>query len=239
MPTVPLDSDSLTIVVKGHFKAAIFSPAWLWKQELIGPEEYEAAVVEIISPDVAKFSCLWLNCLITGDTLQFGTNDNDEFERVRDAVVGVLRILDQTPVGALGINRAVGFHVETISEWHAIGDALTPKVPWEEVLKLPGMSNIAMWGVREDLYKGRVVIAVEPAGERGVSIIHNDHYDLTMVESQATSRDDPNLYNAALMGTATQEKLPVALEILRDSFQASISRSTQAVSHIFAIGGKK
>jgi hypothetical protein len=236
--TVPLSSDSLTIVVKGHFKAAIFSPAWMWKQELIGPEEYEASEVEIISADVAKFTCLWLRCLITRDTLQFSTDEDDEFERVRDAVVGVLRILDQTPVAALGINRAVKFQVGEIAEWHAIGDTLAPKAPWDGVLKVPGMANITMWGVREDLYKGRIAIAVEPAGPLGVSIVYNDHYDLSVVDKQPDSRDDPTIYSVDPVAEPTQDRAAVALEILRENLNSSIARSTEMVSHIYGIGGK-
>jgi hypothetical protein len=226
-------------VVKGHFKAAIFSPAWLWKQELIGPEEYGASEVEIISADVAKFSCLWLACLITPDTLQFSTNDDDEFERVRDAVVGVLRILDQTPVAALGINRAVRFQAGEVERWHAIGDALAPKAPWKGALRLPGMANITMWGVREDSYKGRIAVVVEPAPQLGVAIVYNDHYELAIAEKQPDNRNDPALYHIELATEPTQDKAALALEILRDNFHSSMSRSTEMISHVFSVGGMK
>ncbi|MEU4193154.1 hypothetical protein AB0E69_14740 [Kribbella sp. NPDC026611] len=239
MPSVPLSSENLAIVVKGHFKAAIFSPAWMWKQELIGPVEYEAAEVEIISADVAKFRCMWLDCFISPDTLQFSTTDDAEFERVRDAMVGVLRILDQTPIAALGINRSMTIQISSPDRWHSLGDKLIPKEPWEDVLKLPGMAELTLWGVRPDLYSGRIAVVIGPTPDQGVSIAYNDHYELDRVESQPTKREDMPDFRPNAVVEATQEKISIATEILLENFESSLTRANDLANHVFKMGEKE
>ena len=47
--TVELALDGVSVVVKGLFNAAIFSPAWLLAEGLIGKSEYGEADVELIT----------------------------------------------------------------------------------------------------------------------------------------------------------------------------------------------
>lgn len=241
MPSVSVTHDDLAVVVKGHFKAAIFSPAWLSKQQLIGPREYEAAEVELITADIAKFNCGWLRCLVTPDTLQFSTKSEDDFERVRDAVVGVLRILDQTPVGALGINRTADVEVGNDERWHQIGDTLVPKSYWNNVLTLPGLSNLTLWGVRPDTYAGRIQVAVEPSAsvQYGIKIAYNDHYELTHVDHQPVDREEVLEMRPNIAAEASTQKSVTAREILRDGFQDSIERSNAMITHVSNIGDLK
>ncbi|TCO45545.1 hypothetical protein EV646_108168 [Kribbella antiqua] len=239
MSTVPLSHDELALVVKGHFNPAIFSPAWLSKVELIGPGEYEDSEVQVISPAVAKFQCGWLECTVTQDTLQLSTTEEAEFERTRDAAAGVLRILDQTPIAALGINRFVHFPAGSLEQWHSIGDTLVPKDNWSGVLTLPGLLNLTLYGVRPDRYAGKVQVIVEPSEsvQYGVKVTHNDHYDLRLVESQPVDRESAARMNYEGTGVPSSDRIPLALEILRDDFQSAIKRSNQMVNHLFKVGG--
>lgn len=238
MARVPLSHDELALVVKGHFNASIFSPAWLSKVELIGPGEYEDSEVQVITPAVARFRCGWLECTVTSDTLQLSTTHEDEFERTRDVMAGILRILDQTPVAALGINRFTHFPAGSLEKWHGIGDALVPKSNWGDVLTLPGLLNLTLFGVRPDKYAGKVQVAVEPSESvlYGVKVTHNDHYDLQVVEKQPEDRESIADTNREGIGTPTSDKIPVAISILLDDFQASITRSNRTLEHIFKVG---
>ena len=224
--------DEVNVVVKGAFNPGIFSPAWLLGQDLIGNEEYEAAAVEVITREVAIFSVGWLRCQVTIDQLLFATTKADESERLRDAVVGVLRALAHTPIGALGINRVVHFDVGDFERWHAIGDALVPKAPWEGVLILPGMKNVGILAVRPDLYGGNINVEVEPSGRvpHGIFVSHNDHFELRRVESQPTKRQE--ISPPAPTVTPSASLIPVAVEILTGEWVASMKRAQQIISHV-------
>ncbi len=228
VPATPREIDGVSVVVKGHFNPAIFSPAWLLGEQLIGVAEYKEAKVEIISRDLALFSAAWLACQVTPDALQMSTVVPEEFERTRDVVAGVLRALSHTPIGAMGVNREVHVLVESVEQWHALGDRLVPKDAWLNVLSLPGMRNITIWGARTDDFAGRVHVQVEPSLRipRAVYITHNDHYLLAHVEAQPKSRLEPWLLDSDIDLEPSSNKLELALEILAtDNWNASLERA--------------
>lgn len=177
-----LIGDSVSVVVKGSFNPPLFSPAWLLSRGVIGTVEYDDSKVEIISPDVASFTCGWLMLAVTRD-IQLVTNEIDEFERLRDAMVAILRSMPHCPVGALGVNRDAHMEVGGEENWHRIGDLLAPKAVWEGALRLPGMKSLTLWGVRPDNEAGRQHVTIEPSNrlQYGIYASHNDHYDLQPV----------------------------------------------------------
>jgi hypothetical protein len=103
--------DTANVVVKGIFNPGIFSPSWLHANGVIGTAEYNNAQIELITPDVAKFVCVWLDVTVTRDALQLATTEVVEFERLRDAVVAVLELIPHVPLAVMGINRSAHFDV--------------------------------------------------------------------------------------------------------------------------------
>lgn len=155
--------DGISVVAKGRFNAAIFSPLWLLQQNLIGVADFTGASIEVITNDFASFSTPWLMLQVLPDALQLSTTDPADFERVRDVGVGVLNALPHTPIAALGINRQVHFASRSREHYHAIGDQLVPKPFWENLIELPVTRSVMVWGQRPDNYGGRVQIQVEPS----------------------------------------------------------------------------
>jgi hypothetical protein len=206
--------------------------------DLIGQLEYDDSDVQIISPEITQFRCGWLVCSVTRDTMQFSTSNEEEFERLRDAMVGVLRILENTPIAAMGINRFVHFGIETPERWHSVGDTLVPKNYWEDVLILPGLRNLTLYGVRPDKQAGRIQIAIEPSNRmpHGIEVTHNDHYDLRLVDSQPTDRDLAFITTTETAESASPDKIAIALDILRSDFQSSIDRSNRLIDHVYKVG---
>ena len=143
--TVELALDGVSVVVKGLFNAAIFSPAWLLAEGLIGKSEYGEADVELITREIASFTVGWLRCQVSPDALQLTTTEPEEFERVRDAAVGILNTRSHTPVAALGINREVHLPARDEAHYLAIGDALAPKKFWEPLVDLPATRTLTVW----------------------------------------------------------------------------------------------
>lgn len=233
--------DSVSVVVRGAFNPAIFSPSWLLAEELIGASEYEAADVRTIQHQLAAFQTGWLDLVATSEVFQVSTDVPDEFERCRDVVIGVLRALAHTPIAYLGINRQVHFAVSSPEEWHEIGDRLAPKEWWDDIVHLPGMRILNIEGVRTDKYAGQVHVQVEPSQTvvQGIYVAHNDHFTLMGVESQPADRIQLMKVSNKLI-EPSKDRIPVALEILTNEWVASMRRAEQAVERVAQVGkGKK
>ena len=232
MSSLKVVIDGVSIVIRGSFNPGIFSPAWFLAQKLIGNEEYEAAEVQFISRDLSLFHMGWLDCQVTQDAMQLDTVKPEETERLRDAAVAVLRLLSHTPINALGINRSVHFDVESYERWHKIGDRLAPKDIWEGVLTLPGTRNVTILAVRPDKFDGSISVQVEPSVKvpHGVYVAVNDHFTLTNVEEQPTTRSDGPLQQALV--PPSSELIPIAVGILSDEWVDSMTRAEAIFRHV-------
>jgi hypothetical protein len=232
-----LARDLISVVVRGTFNPSIFSPAWMHAQDLVGDAEYAATNIEVIVPELAIFQMGWLRCQVTQQDLMVSTNEPEEFERVRDVVVSVLRILHHTPIRLMGVNRHCHFEVGSADEWHAIGDALAPKAPWENALRLPGMKSITIWGVRPDKQAGRIQVKVEPSNSvqpYGISIAYNDHYELVEVDEQPTNRDE-FLQGARNIPPESSNKLTAAIDVLAGEWSGIMDRSEVAIKSVWEL----
>ncbi|MGE2836273.1 hypothetical protein [Mycobacterium sp. SMC-4] len=231
--------DAITVVVRGQFNAAIFSPAWLLHQNLIGTNEFADAEVEIVTSEFALFRTGWLRCQVTPDTFQVSTSEPAEFERVRDVAIGVLSALRHTPVAALGINRETHFAARDLNHYHAVGDQLAPKQFWEELVKLPVTRQIVLWSQRPDEYGGRVQIDVEPSMrfQGHIFVSHNDHFNLQIVEHQPATRDEAWTVEAEQSNflEPSADKIPTVKEILSSKWISSIERSNEVTKAIMRI----
>lgn len=230
--------EGASVVIRGYFNPPIFSPKWFFDQQLIGAAEFRASEIEVITRDVAFFGMGWLGCQVSSETLQLTTTNPEEFERLRDAAIGVLRLLSHTPVAALGINREFHVHIERNEDYHAIGDALTPKFIWEKHLKLPGMKSVTIEGLRPDDYNGRVQVQVAPSVrvKQGVYIGHNDHFSLGSNAKTPRTRDEAwSLEEEAIEPSA--DYIASILSILSDEWKSSMSRADKLADLIVGLTG--
>lgn len=236
--SVEVALDGVSIVVKGLFNAAIFSPAWMLAQGLIGTSEYAEAEVELITREFASFTVGWLTCQVTPDALQLATVVPEEFERVRDAVVGILNTLPHTPVAALGINRQVHFPTRDLDHYNAIGDKLVPKDFWEPMVAFAATRNVMVWGQRPDDYSGRVQIKVEPSNRflRHVFVSHNDHFNLLPFDQHPATREEAFERDLEpIRGEPSAHKISMAKEILTSEWKSCMSRSIEVANTIARI----
>jgi hypothetical protein len=219
------------IVIRGQFNPAVFSPLWFLSNGLIGEAEFGSAELGLIAREVCDFRMGWLSCHVDLDGLQLTTANPEEFERLRDATVGVLRLLSHTPIATMGINRSLHLTVASQEQWHRVGHALAPKAAWESVLTSPGMRNVTMWGVRDDDWGGRPQVQVEPSlvVPQAVFVSTNDHF--TLVRS-AGSTDTAGWDLSEPEVESTPAKIEVAIEILLNLWRSSISLADAAVAMI-------
>lgn len=213
-----LVTQGVSIVLRGQFNPVIFHPAWLSAQNLIREQEAEAAEIEIIHPQAAIFDMEWLRIRVTRDRFQAESIQEAYYEAVRDVVVGLLTILNQTPLNVMGINRQFHFSLESEEAWHAVGDRLAPKPDWEGLLVEPGMRSLLVQGQRQDDYQGNLLVKVEPStkADFGVFVEVNDHYDLISEQEYA----DPD----------------EAIAVLSEQWQESMDRSLEIATTIVRLG---
>jgi hypothetical protein len=227
--------EGVSLVFRGFFNPAIFSPAWFLHQDLISADDFDSAEVEMINASVASFSAGWLTCQVTPDRLQLKVVDAAYFELVRDVAVGILMTLPHTPIAALGINCELHLQVRDLRVWHAIGDYLLPKTFWDETLHLAGMRSVAVEGIREGFLDGRVIVQVEPSSAvaNGVFLAHNDHYALTRRQEPIQRREDfGSDMDIALLSDVRPEKLSIATEVLTDEWADSMRRARNIFARI-------
>jgi hypothetical protein len=165
--------------------------------------------------------------------LQFTAQQADEFEPLRDLVVGVLRLIPEPQLGVLGINHDVHFGVASPAAWHATGDALVPKEIWEDLVEFPGTASVIIQGQRPGKYAGFVQITVQPSSQmpQGVFVQYNDHYTMEILDKIPDNRSQ---FMATLRNSlnVSSEKFPIAIKILNEEWNSSMTRSLAAIDRV-------
>lgn len=236
MSAPQLAEDRVSIVIRGRYQPSSITPAWLRERELLGDAEVADTTYELLIPNQAViFQAGWLRCQVQAESLELHTEQQAEAERLRDLAVGIIKGFHEIPVALLGINRMMHFSVPNREMWHRIGDRLVHNEIWDDVLDLAGMRSVTFWTVRPDSYAGRIQIQVEPSLRfpPGVFLAYNDHYDLTTVASQPTSREEADRLAAVEDATYTTEKISVATEILSEYWQDSMNRSSVILERVW------
>jgi len=184
-----LDNEVVAVVLRGNFTPTIFQPSWFASHGLIRVQESDAAKVEIIHPTATIFTTEWLQLNVIQDRFHVTTTQASFYEPLRDLVIGVLKILNETPLKAMGINRAFHYRLGSEVTWHNIGNTLAPKKIWEPLLDKAGMRGLIMEGKRADGHEGYIQVKVEPSKtiKFGVDVEINDHYQLKSDEPSVTS----------------------------------------------------
>jgi len=216
-----LDNQMVTVVLRGTFIPPLFQPAWLASHGLIRAQESDAANVEIISPQAAIFTAEWLQLSVISNRLHVATTQESFYEPLRDLVVGILKILNETPLRAMGINRSFHYRLASEDAWHKIGNELAPKDMWKAHIDKPGMRSLVMEGARTDGREGYIQVKVEPEPadkiKFGVHVELNDHYQFQPTE--------PNPMN-----------IKQATGILSECWKVSMERGLTIASKIADIG---
>jgi hypothetical protein len=238
MPLPPLASDLVSIVVRGQFKPVTVSPRQLFEDKLIGDVECAQSTIEVRIPnETSIFTADWLRCQATADSLDLQTKQEAEQERLRDLAIGVLKTFSDKPISALGINRQVHFPLDDLDNWHAVGDSLVHNEVWTGIMDVVGMRGVIFWAERSDQYAGRIQVQVEPSFEvrPGIFVAYNDHYDLTRVERQPSSREEVAELARAEDLNATTDKVEVAIEVLTNEWQSFSLRTAAALERVWQL----
>jgi len=230
-----LASDSMNVVLLGEFNPLQITPRWLRQMDLIGAEDYESYSIEVISPGATILSFGSIKLQIVPESLQVATDAPGDVEAARDLAMGILLSNGSPSISAMGINRLVHFRAD-FERYHAIGDALTPKGVWDDVLRLPGMLNLGITGVRDDGYGGAINVQVQPSAtvRPGVFVSVNDHYILAYADTP-TDRNGPT-EPKEINPERSPDKIPIAVKILTERFSASRSCAQAIIDRVISLG---
>ena len=223
----------VSIVLRGDFNPAIFTPAWFVLHALLPRGAADAAEVQIVHPRVTAFTFDWLHLEVRDDHFSAETLQAPDI-RLRDLVLCVFKEhLPHTPLKVLGINRQVHFRVRSSAERDRIGRMLAPVEPWGawgQSLALDGekggMMSLTMTGQAKCGGRptdDRINVKVEPSakigdGRLGVYVRVNDHY----VIDDAGPGDGMRV-----------------MRILEENFETSVKRSDCIVDHVMSLAGGK
>jgi hypothetical protein len=228
--------DGISIVVLGNFNPTIFSPAWFRLHNLIGKSEADDAQVQMIVPPAAIFATDWLSVQVTQDRLVLATIMPQEFERLRDTAVGVMTILDQTPIQAVGINRECHWASSDRETYDQFGDTLVPKERWSGVLNLAGTQDLTVRGVRADKWAGWIDVTVQPSVRVtpfGIYVRVNDHCWLVEVDHQPSARGAPaGAGSSASPPTPSSDLIPHLLAILRGDWSERLDNCDRIIKMV-------
>lgn len=207
------------VTLLGSFNPEIFQPAWLEAQQLLRPEEREAAQIEVIHNEIALVKIEPLLLQVTRDRFLLRTSQESSFPRLRDLTIGAFKTLSHTPARVLGMNWWAHFRMKNTEEWHELGYKLVPRKPWNNVFEPgqhEGMRSLTVQAERTDERDGYVRVKVEPSQQvdPGVFIHVNDHYIWDQNEKPGTS---------------------LALEILQKSWDSSLKSARKTANSLMEL----
>ena len=142
------DLEEISLVLLGSFNPAIFQPAWFARMELMRDEETGEASIEIIRPEIVSFRAGDLSVVVLQNKFQIETTAPEVGTVIRDLVLGSFKILEHTPMSAMGINRNMHFRIKTEAEWHKIGHRLVPEERFDGLLEDAGTLSVSVRGRR-------------------------------------------------------------------------------------------
>ena len=157
--------EQLSIALVGSFNPMIFHPSWFTKHDILGKEEAKTAndaAPTFVSPEVTQIKMDSLNLTVLRDRLT-AQAQNLNYEILRDFIIRTLELLIHTPIAHIGINLEAHYQLPSEQVWHEFGHLLAPKEIWEDITKSPGMGSLTIQSEREDAYRGRLNIRVEPS----------------------------------------------------------------------------
>lgn len=229
---IPTEISGVTVVVRGDFNPAIFTPAWFALHGLLPDNVAVDAKSQIAHEHGTEFSYDWLRLHVTPDRFRVETLQAPHV-RLRDLVVRIFKeFLHHTPVKAFGINRDVHFRVGSFGQRDRIGRKLAPVEPWGACGRELGLDteNCGMRSLTMSIMKpdgrpsgGEINITIQPSyrihkNNPGVYVGVNDHYAIENTKLETAER---------LMG------------LFDGNFETSLQRSEGIIDHIMSLAEKE
>jgi hypothetical protein len=173
------DVETDSIVLLGHFNPSLLQPKWLEAQRLFEGREIEVGET-LITPPVTELNLGWLQVQVMEGRASFTTTEEvTSAGLLRDFVVDLFRVLEHTPVSAIGMNRLQHFGLPS-GAWDRLISKLGPYAPVRDGLPGAVTKSLAWEAPREDGLTGHRALTLQPSArlEGGAWISWNSHVAL-------------------------------------------------------------
>lgn len=188
-------SDKPSIVLIGSFSPAVFSPAWLVLQGLVGKDRLDNSLVNIVHHDFSQFSIAGMQFDIQLNRFVV-TCDAMNRDIIRDLVLSIFQDhLPSTPIKKLGINRQLVFPCPSEKVRDKFGSMLVPKEPWgawgqdiDDARTTKGHGGMVGCTMRQiprpDGLEGYIQAQISPILNEStlVSVEINNHFEIAEVD---------------------------------------------------------
>lgn len=197
--TARVELSGISVVAAGAFNPAIFHPWWFADKGLLPANAIEEALQKdhVAVRELAVFTADWLSVQVSLDQAVLSTVEVGREFDLRDLAKGVLDVLPETPVDAVGLNADAHFRVGSDEEWHSIGDRFLPKDFWQPLFEgeewirradgqSVGLRSMTVEASRTEI-AGHVRTEVAPSVRltpHGVYTGVNAHFQLTVGEER-------------------------------------------------------
>ena len=227
LPSIEIFDASVVFV--GDFNPAIFSPDWLERNQLLGSSDAQVAREDknlIISHEITRYETDWFHFQVLQQ--QFSVSSKGVVSlNLRDLAIGITSLVPQTPVRALGLNFMAHYKMQSLADYHKLGDVLAPKNIWNKLFQNDTYSaGLEAMTIRidpckrgeEPKFKDAQRITLQPSSRvtPGVFFSLNNHFDIG-------SRNDSS--------ATTAEQ---AVKIIGEQWETSVKRSTEIFESVIA-----
>ena len=223
MARVP-DIFSSVIVANGDFNPAIFTPDWLERNNLIGPEDANEARQSqsiVVTRQVSVVETDWFVLQVLEEQMTLSSKGALS-PTLKDLAVSIFSLVAQTPVRAFGMNFFGDYKMATVADYHKVGDVLAPKDIWHKIFPPndfnTGMMNLVMRvtpGARElgnptsnDHKNVTIQNSVRVAG--GIHMQMNDHRDISAFDDHELTKAE---YAAKIIDEQWQKSWEEAVSV--------------------------
>jgi hypothetical protein len=171
-----LELEGASIVILGSFNPVIFHPSWLLANGLISKDDSEDTEVKQIHPAISSmFVGKWLNLEVMRERFSVICSEPPSFQRMRDLVLGVLSLLEHTPVTAIGMNFDRKFSLRSEEALHKVFDRFCPASCWKGIIESPAFKSFEVSRGRTKERLLNLKIAFEHKVEFGLFVSSNYH----------------------------------------------------------------
>lgn len=204
-----------TIVAVGEFLPSVMTPEWFAEHELIGADDLKEVKEGefLVSRTVTSFHTAWLAFQATLEQVVFGAV-GPVTPQLCDSTVGVLSLLTDMKISAIGMNFMAHYKLDSIEEYQKFGDVLAPKEIWNQIFPNRRTGLLNMQVVAEAPAGAdpttRVNVTVQPSNriKNGIFISINDHRPILKKQTD-------------------NETVQIAAELIHDHWQASWDQAMQ------------
>jgi hypothetical protein len=188
MADPPCEIDVASIVFVGKMNPAIFQPSWFGARGLVKMHEAETANVRAITDDYSSFEIALvrdrevvqerLTVEVTRERCVLNADIANGLV-LRDVATQLFRILEHSPISAVGLNRAMHFRLPSEDARDALGYLLAPPATWPAQCRDARMRSLTMLfatevgGARDSSVRVEPSRSIEPDGVYLAVNFHN------------------------------------------------------------------